>query len=262
MKKIIFILFIFVFISFSAISTNASYVPSSFEEEIKAYISYDPKKLNLYYQAYLESSNIILALNTINYPNFFDTSKKHIAFKINNQYFVNKTFYLKENFVPENLVPVTKNKITRKNEIMLLDKVALLNFEMFINDYFSQNNNLLIFSAYRSFHTQKKNYSSSLDKTYVAKAGHSEHQTGMAIDISTKYYGLTNHFEYSSEFEIIKNNIYKYGFILRYPSDKVEITGYPYEPWHFRYVGRDIAKIIYLNNLTLEEYVFQYVEIT
>ena len=61
-------------------------------------------------------------------------------------------------------------------------------------------------------------------------------------------------FEESIEFEWMKNNSYKYGFILRYPKGKEHITGFKYEPWHYRYVGKKLAKYLYENNLTLEEY--------
>ena len=62
-------------------------------------------------------------------------------------------------------------------------------------------------------------------------------------------------------FEYLINNAHKYGFILRYPKGKENITGYSYEPWHFRFVGKEIATFIYNNNLTLEEYIYQYVEL-
>ena len=86
-----------------------------------------------------------------------------------------------------------------------------------------------------------------------AKPGHSEHQTGLAVDImgSNNDYNL---FAESKEFEWMKNNAYKYGFILRYPEHKENITGFKYEPWHYRYVGKDVAKYIYENKLSLEEY--------
>ena len=86
-----------------------------------------------------------------------------------------------------------------------------------------------------------------------AKPGHSEHQTGLAVDVE----GSNNDydkFESSIEFNWMINNSYKYGFILRYPKGKENITGFKYEPWHYRYVGIELAKYLYKNNLTLEEY--------
>ena len=92
-----------------------------------------------------------------------------------------------------------------------------------------------------------------------AKAGHSEHQTGLSVDVM----GSNNdydQFEKSKEFDWMKNNSYKYGFILRYPKGKEYITGFKYEPWHYRYVGKDIASIIYTEGITLEEYYKKYIK--
>ena len=97
-----------------------------------------------------------------------------------------------------------------------------------------------------------------VNELYLAKPGYSEHQTGLSIDVGTKDSGLTIHFENTLAFKTLKENAHLFGFILRYPKDKEELTGYAYEPWHFRYVGPVHAKIIYENNLTLEEYFYYY----
>ena len=94
---------------------------------------------------------------------------------------------------------------------------------------------------------------------YVAPIGYSEHHTGLAIDISIKKDGkflIDNGdlFKYREDFEKIHKYLKDFGFILRYPEKKESITGYMYEPWHIRYVGKIAAKIIYDNDLTLEEY--------
>ena len=65
-------------------------------------------------------------------------------------------------------------------------------------------------------------------------------------------------FEKSNEFDWMSNNSYKYGFILRYPKGKEYITGFKYEPWHYRYVGKEVASIIYTEKITLEEYYNKY----
>ena len=95
---------------------------------------------------------------------------------------------------------------------------------------------------------------------YVAPPGTSEHLTGLAVDlISTNWYSynsdLNSNFEKTKEFEWLYNNCAEYGFVLRYPKDKVAITGYSYEPWHYRYVGVEAAKEIMSNKICLEEYV-------
>ena len=90
-----------------------------------------------------------------------------------------------------------------------------------------------------------------LTSEQVAKPGHSEHETGLAVDINSttgdswELYGW------------LQSNCYRYGFIVRYPDGKEDITGIQYEPWHLRYVGKEAAEYIYQNNLTLEEYVFK-----
>lgn len=90
---------------------------------------------------------------------------------------------------------------------------------------------------------------------WVAVPGTSEHQTGLAIDIMSSYYlVLDKGQEDTAELQWLMENSYKYGFILRYPSDKSEFTGIYYEPWHYRYVGKDAAKEIYEKDICFEEY--------
>ena len=96
-------------------------------------------------------------------------------------------------------------------------------------------------------------------RKFVAVPGYSEHHTGLAIDIMLYINGDfvredDKLFFYEDIFKKIHNVLYKYGFILRYPENKENITGYYYEPWHIRYVGEEVSKIIYDNNMTLEEF--------
>ena len=92
--------------------------------------------------------------------------------------------------------------------------------------------------------------------SYSAAPGTSEHQTGLCLDFTTtKMQGnLTEKFEEEPAFAWLSQNAYKFGFILRYPQSKVAITGYSYEPWHYRFVGREVATDIYYSGLSLEEY--------
>ena len=122
-----------------------------------------------------------------------------------------------------------------------------------------KNLKIYVNSAYRSFDNQEETYN-RLIKAYgpnydVAKAGFSEHQTGLSVDIGS---GSSDTFKGSKEAEWLKDNAYKYGFIFRYSSDKTKITGYN-EPWHYRYVG-DIAKDIYEKNITFDEYYVKYLD--
>ncbi len=92
-------------------------------------------------------------------------------------------------------------------------------------------------------------------RSYAATPGNSEHQTGLCVDFITPGMSeLTNAFEGTQACSWLKQNAYRFGFILRYPKDKTETTGYAYESWHYRYVGRDAATEIYSRGLTLEEY--------
>lgn len=124
-----------------------------------------------------------------------------------------------------------------------------------------------ISSAYRSLDRQKEIYEEFITRygisyadKIVAPIGCSEHHTGLALDIDIMVDGrfLTSNQELMEHEDIyleIHKYIYQFGFILRYIKGKEDITGYPYEPWHIRYIGdNDIAKYIYDNNLTLEEY--------
>ena len=121
---------------------------------------------------------------------------------------------------------------------------------------------LNIRSGFRSFEESQIIYDkyvqekgSTYAEKYVAKPGVSEHNAGIAFDvvISKDLTNLKNDYQ-SDEYKYLENIAYLYGFIIRYPKDKENITGYEYEPWHLRYVGKDLAKYLTKNNLTLEEY--------
>ncbi len=92
--------------------------------------------------------------------------------------------------------------------------------------------------------------------SYSARAGQSEHQTGLCVDLitSTMNGHLTEAFENTEAFAWLSKNAYKFGFILRYPKGKESVTGYTYEPWHYRFVGREAATNIHFSGLVLEEY--------
>lgn len=92
--------------------------------------------------------------------------------------------------------------------------------------------------------------------SYSAAPGSSEHQTGLCVDFTTQslWGDLNVEFENTEAFAWLSQNAYKFGFILRYPKEKEDITGYTYEPWHYRFVGREAATDIHYSNQTLEEY--------
>lgn len=122
-------------------------------------------------------------------------------------------------------------------------------------------------SGYRSYSTQKAIYQRKVEATsekvaseVVAKPGYSEHQTGLAMDVegeTTKGIGLVEAFGESPEGIWLAEHCHEYGFIIRYPKDKTHITGYIYEPWHIRYVGKEAASEITEMGVTFEEYIVQ-----
>ena len=96
--------------------------------------------------------------------------------------------------------------------------------------------------------------------TYSARPGHSEHQTGRAIDLCGSF-GSLNDFINTPEGPWVNENCYKYGFIIRYQQDIIPLTGYKYEPWHITYVGTEVAQTMHdLNIRCLEEYVVKYID--
>ena len=118
---------------------------------------------------------------------------------------------------------------------------------------------IYISSGYRSYSTQKNLYSNYVKRdgvekadTYSARAGHSEHQSGLAFDVNI----VSDAFIGTPEAIWLADHCYEYGFILRYPQGKTDETGYKFEPWHFRYVGTELAEILYDggNWITMEDY--------
>lgn len=107
----------------------------------------------------------------------------------------------------------------------------------------------IINSAYRSSETQQQLFE-KYGTDYALPAGYSEHESGLALDIGSTQGTMDN----TPEGEWLAQNAHKFGFILRYPPDKVNITGISYEPWHFRYVGLPHSELMYNQNLALEEY--------
>lgn len=177
---------------------------------------------------------------------------------------VNRDNLLDRTYISTNLVD-TNSKY--RDNILVCDKVYQ-QFMLMKMDALKNGYDIDIMSGYRSYDYQEKIYNRLVNEKglnyairHIAPAGASEHQTGLAIDICV-YKDDKCYIEHEiSEFEEIKwlhKNAHKYGFILRYLNGKEDITGYNYEPWHFRYVGNK-ASYIYYNNLTLEEYLSYFI---
>lgn len=123
---------------------------------------------------------------------------------------------------------------------------------------------LSIQSAYRSYDTQVRAYAAAVAANGTAKAdqvsahpGYSEHQTGLVADISAvpAAYSLQTAFGTTPHGKWLAANAHRFGFLLRYPADKVQVTGYDYEPWHFRYIGTELSQYLWGQRIeTLEEF--------
>ena len=133
----------------------------------------------------------------------------------------------------------------------------------------AKNNGITLIAnvSYRSYEDQENTYNNfrarygqSKADELAARAGHSEHQTGLALNITTRLKEGETGFEDTEAYTWLLNNANKYGFILRYPEGKEDITGFTFEPGHFRYVGIDIATQIYNENITFDEYYAYYLE--
>ena len=175
----------------------------------------------------------------------------------------NKLNYLGD-YTPEDLVTVDSDYYMQ-GEVMLQAEAYEHLKEMF-DDARKEKLYFYISTAYRSFDFQTALYNSYLVydsqevvDTYSSRPGFSDHQTGLACDIGKVGYKFSS-FTDTPECKWLHENAYKYGFILRYPEGKENITKYTYESWHFRYVGIDASTFIHDNNITLEEYYAFFVE--
>ncbi len=178
---------------------------------------------------------------------------------------VNKEFKVPDDFIPKNLVAVDK-KYTYKGYDIMMNEQAYQAFKMMEKAMADEGLDLKVSSCYRSVNYQKGLYNRYLKSdprekvdTYSARYGHSEHHTGYACDFSTTTKAIT-YFNNTKEAKWLANNAYKYGWILRYLKETTSITGYMGEPWHYRYLGPEIAKKVYDSGLTYEEYYFNYIK--
>lgn len=179
---------------------------------------------------------------------------------------VNKNYQLPEDFKPTDLVVLDvayANEVLGESQTMLRKEAASQAVKMF-NQAKKEGLVLLAKSGFRSYNTQAQLYNDYVAKdgkeqadTYSARPGHSEHQLGLALDITSDsvYRELTVEFGKTKEGRWLQENAHKFGFIVRYPEGKEHLTGFQYEPWHVRYVGVSVAEEIYEKSLLLEDYI-------
>ena len=168
---------------------------------------------------------------------------------------VNKYHILPSGIEPKNLVNIEGQR---------MEKVAADAMSKMVKDMRSDGLSIILQSGYRSEELQTTIYNRNVQNRgqeradkYSARPNSSEHQTGLAMDLSTDG-TLEETFENTHQFKWLNENAHKYGFIMRYPKNKVYMTGYEYEPWHYRYVGVEIASLIKAENITYEEYYVKY----
>ena len=226
------------------------------DDYIDRYIAYHKKNKDIKIEQVIVDVNIGLDheyyTNVKNAPN------------INTNYIlVNKYYNLGKDYIPSNLKDLDTKYSIKGMKMISEAKDA---FEKMAKDASKEKLHIIAMSTYRSHDYQTDLYNKYAKKdgieaanTYSAKAGYSEHQTGLAADV---YNGTTNYtsFEKTKEFIWMQENTHKYGFILRFPKDKEKETGYKYEPWHYRYVGKDIAKYIYDHKISYEEYYVRFIQ--
>lgn len=177
---------------------------------------------------------------------------------------VNKYYTLPENFEPIEISDISIRYSYAGNK---MTKEANDAYVSMWNAAKAEGFTLIVNSSYRDFASQERVYNNikassggkEADKV-AARPGHSEHQTGLAIDVFEIGNQTTSTFKDSPAYTWLKDNAHLFGFIERYPEDKEYLTGYSFESWHWRYVGEEVAKIIHDENITFDEYYAYYIE--
>lgn len=199
---------------------------------------------------------------------FVSKDEKKIPYDEKYLKLVNRTQTLDSSYEPKDLVEVNI-PFSGSSDSKRMESVAARAIEDMFKSAREDGIKLIGRSGYRSYNTQASNYKNKVAKLgkvqadrFVAPPGASEHQTGLAMDIiSSEFSKLHTDFQYTKSYNWLRENCAKFGFIQSYMKGKSDITGFNFEPWHFRYVGIEHAKTIMDNNLSLEEYLNQYVDI-
>lgn len=176
---------------------------------------------------------------------------------------VNKTHPIDSGYQPEDLASVLYFAENRSKETRYLRAEAAEKFHELVEAASLESHTIVMTTAYRSYGFQQILWDNYVAKEgeeaatrYSAKPGESEHQTGLAVDVTSPSvsYELTTEFGDTEEGIWLAEHAHRFGFILRYPQGKEAVTGYQYEPWHLRYVGDEVATYLYQEDLTLEEF--------
>ena len=222
-------------------------------KNIDRYVNYYNKNKNMSYD------NVILNVNmNLDYEFYTNINTLHDYLDVTA--LVNKYNKLPDNYEIDDLVTLDEEYSTRGEKIR---EIAYKDLKVMFDKAREDGINLNVISGYRTSEKQNTLFNNSVKKNgiehalmYSAKMGHSEHQLGLAIDINTTQESFKN----TNEYKWLKNNSYKYGFIERYKENKENITGFAYEPWHYRYIGIDNATKVFTENITYEEYVIKFLK--
>lgn len=218
------------------------YIPDNLDK----YLAYSPKTDNI---------DDIISIVNVGADSEWYTNTEETNLDDGIKMLVNKFHYLNEDYLPDDIVPISNWYAYEGHSTK---KEVYDHYVSMWNDANEQGLVLLVNSSYRTFEEQQEQYDMSNDD-YASRPGYSEHQTGLALDIVSD--GVQgNEFENTDEFKWLQENAHKYGFILRYPKDKEYITGYNYESWHYRYVGKELAAKVKESGLTYDEYYAYYCE--
>lgn len=226
-------------------------------KNLDKYIAYSDKNPEISLTEVIALVNVHRDQNYYENMEITDTSKE-------NTMLVNKYNALSKDYEVEDLKTISKTYSYGDNK--KLNKEAYDAFISLADDAKKEGYTILIVSSYRTYQDQEdvwKDYKASFGTkkadAYAARAGSSEHETGLAIDVAD-YNDKNDKFEATESFKWMQTNAHKYGYILRYPKDKENITGYSYEAWHYRYVGIDTATKVYNEGITYDEYYEYYLK--
>ena len=201
--------------------------------------------------------DVIVALVNVGYDRDRESSAVPCDTSKGQLMLVNGRHYLDENYKPENLATFSMDYCYENQRAQSVVVDAFMVMQQACKE--QTDAQLMVNSAYRSYQDQIGTYKRN-PKGYAARAGSSEHQTGYAIDVTSRQHPMRWPFDTSVEGVWMREHCHDYGFILRYPKKQSQIFGFAYEPWHLRYVGKDVAKRIHDEDITFDEYYAYYIE--
>ena len=237
---------------------NADKLKQLYENEY--YIAKNEQLYLQYLDKYETVRKTIEIVNTNRYKDYFtdivlnDVSKDYLML-------VNKYYTLPADYAPDDIINTPAEY--GRGQMRLLTFNA---FEQLHADALKMGYNIIVASGYRSYDYQVGLYNKYLQTdpqeivdTYSARPGLSEHQTGLCLDVTIPGYTIEDFYKTDAS-KWLAENCHKYGFIIRFPKDKEDITGYQWEPWHIRYIGEKAATEVYQRGITFDEYYARFVE--